>query len=146
MPNIATLLKDEISRLARKEIRTQTDALKKASSQHRRDIAALKRQIKDLEQQVTKLAGRTGKEATAPEATAEIAVPLRFTAKGLRSQRKRVGLSAGDYAKLLGVTPQSVYNWERGSSRPRRGQLEALAALRGIGKKEVMARLKEAAQ
>ena len=39
MPNIATVLREEILRLARKEARTQIGALKKASAQHRRDIA-----------------------------------------------------------------------------------------------------------
>ena len=40
MPNIATVLKDEISRIARKEIRSETAVVKKASAQYRRDIAA----------------------------------------------------------------------------------------------------------
>jgi hypothetical protein len=42
---------------------------------------------------------------------------------------------------LLGVSGQSVYKWEHGESRPRAKQLEAIAALRGIGKREAAARL-----
>jgi N-acetylneuraminic acid mutarotase len=55
MPNIASVLKEEILRLARKEARSETNALKKASAQYRRDIAALKRQITDLQRKVAPL-------------------------------------------------------------------------------------------
>ena len=43
MPNIASVFKDEIVRVARKEIRNELAALKKASTTHRAEIAALKR-------------------------------------------------------------------------------------------------------
>jgi hypothetical protein len=43
MPNIASLLKAEISRVARKEIRAEITALRKAATTHRSEIAALKR-------------------------------------------------------------------------------------------------------
>jgi len=76
------------------------------------------------------------------EAPAE-AESIRFTAKGLRSNRKRLKLSAAQYAKLVGVSLPTIYNWERESSRPRKSQLPALAALRGIGRKEALARLEQ---
>ena len=65
----------------------------------------------------------------------------RFVAKGLRSQRARLGLSAADYGRLVGVSAQSIYNWEQASAIPRDEQLVALAALRGIAKREATARL-----
>jgi hypothetical protein len=43
MPNIASILKTEISRVARKEVRTEIETLKKASTHHRASIAALRR-------------------------------------------------------------------------------------------------------
>src|SRR5262249_24468236 len=49
MPNIASLLKEEISRLSRREIRMQVEATKRATTQHRRHIAALKRQVAKLQ-------------------------------------------------------------------------------------------------
>ena len=142
MPNIMVALKEEITRLARKEVRVQSEALKKASATHRRDIAALKRQVSKLDRQVALLEGRVPTAAPAAPAEEEGA-NVRFTAKGLRSQRKRLGMSAGDYSVLVGVTPQSIYNWERGSSRPRKGQIATLAGLRGIGKKDAQALLDE---
>ena len=53
MPNIAAVLKDEISRIARKEIRSETAVLKKASAQYRKEIAALKRQVSNLQGKVS---------------------------------------------------------------------------------------------
>ena len=55
MPNIAAVLKEETSRLARKEVRRETAALQKASAQYRRDIAALKRHVTVLQRQVALL-------------------------------------------------------------------------------------------
>lgn len=68
---------------------------------------------------------------------------VRFTSKGLRAQRKRLGLSAAQYALLAGVTAQSIYNWEHELTRPRKEQLLVLAALRKMGKRKVMAKLAE---
>ena len=141
MPNIGTMLREEISRLSRKEVRSQVDATKRATSQHRRHIAALKRQVARLERQVALLARKV--LATSHATPASTAARPRFVAKGLRSQRNRLGLSATDYGKLLGVSAQSIYNWERELSNPRNEQLSRLAALRGIGKREAAERLKQ---
>jgi DNA-binding transcriptional regulator YiaG len=66
---------------------------------------------------------------------------LRFRADGFASLRKKFGLSAVQMAQLLGVSNQSVYHWEAGKSKPRAAQLQAIAAVRKLGKKEVAARL-----
>ena len=68
---------------------------------------------------------------------------VRFAAKGLRSQRNRLGLSQTDLGTLLGVSAQSIYNWESESAHPRDEQLAKLAALRGIGKREAGERLQQ---
>jgi len=141
MPNIAAMLKEEISRLSRKEIRRQMLPVRKASAAHRRHIAALKREIARLEKLVTSSA-RRGKAAAAPAKDApEADGGQRFQARGLRSLRARLGLSAAELAKLVGVSAQSVYNWETKKATPRRSQVAQIAALRGLGKKEVRARL-----
>jgi DNA-binding transcriptional regulator YiaG len=66
---------------------------------------------------------------------------FRFSAKGLASHRKRLGLSAHDCGLLLGASGQSVYKWEEGEVRPRAKHMPAIAALRAMGKKEAAARL-----
>jgi DNA-binding XRE family transcriptional regulator len=135
MPNIGALLKQEIARLSRREIRAQVNATKKASAQYRHHIAALRRQVATLERQVALLhrRGLAGSPATAAKPTSQ---KVRFVAKGLKSQRARLGLSAADYARLVGVSAQSIYNWEQGHASPRREQLAIIAKLRGIGKRD----------
>ena len=140
MPNIASILKDEILRLARKEVRQAVEGLKKASAQYRSDIAALKRQVATLEKQV----GRTEKKATLgsePPAEGDPSTKFRFSAKRLAAQRKKLGLSAGGMGTLIGVSAQTIYNWEAGKSRPRQQQLASIAAIRGLGKRQINAQI-----
>ena len=144
MPNIAAVLKEEISRLARKEVRRQTNVLRRASAQYRRDIAEMKRRLSELQHKVGPLEKQVlkGLSAEVPKTDAD---GLRFTAKGLRSQRQRIGLSAADYGRLVGVTDQTIYNWEHGTARPRKQQVAIIATLRHIGKRQAQARLEQMA-
>lgn len=48
MPNIASVLKAEIVRLARKELRGEVDSIRKALTATRAESAALKRRVSDL--------------------------------------------------------------------------------------------------
>jgi len=141
MPNIGAILKDEISRLCRREIRKQVQPVRKVSAGYRRDIAALKRQLQELQRRTGALAKRTAQPAASDSAAGEPARASRFVAKGLRSLRARLGLSASDLARLMGVSDQSVYNWELKKSSPRKAQLAVLATIRTLGKREAQARL-----
>lgn len=136
MSNIASVLKSEISRLARREIRSEVASLRKALSQHRSTIAALKREIEQLRKQIR----FAGKATRAAPAEADDSVQRRFRPAGLAVHRKRLGLSAADYGALVGVSGQTIYHWEEGQ-RPRAAQLQALAAVRGMGKREAAQRL-----
>jgi DNA-binding XRE family transcriptional regulator len=151
MPNIASLLKEEIARVARKQLRSETESLKKASSHYRSEIAQLKRRIQALEQQTKRLGkggaggggGRASVAAPAASSSDDDGRQIRYSAKSLRSQRKRLGLSAAALAQLLGVSALSVYKWEGGNTRPRAKQIEAIAALRHLGRRDAQKRLEE---
>jgi DNA-binding transcriptional regulator YiaG len=140
MPNIASVLKEEVLRLARKEVRNETEGLKKASALYRSEIAALKRRLAVIEKQLSHLEKKAVDKGEA-KAEGEPATRTRFSAKGLVTQRQRLGLSAGDMGALLNVSAQTVYNWEAGKSRPRQQQLAAIAALRSMGKRQATAQL-----
>lgn len=139
MPNLAALLKSEISRIARKEVRAETQAFRKAPAQYRSDIAALKRRIATLESALKKL----GKAGLASRKAAEEPAQqsLRFRVGGFATLRKKLGLSAAEMGRLLGVSAQSVYHWESGKSKPRAAQLAAIAQVRKLGKREAAERL-----
>ena len=147
MPNIASVLKAEITRLARKELREEAEGLKRTVATQRKEIATLKARLQALEKTVQHLV-RTPKgpraEPRVPGSFAvegEAAEGLRFRAAGMASNRKRLGLSAADFALLVGTTGQSIYAWEAGKAKPRAEALKAIASLRHIGKREVDARL-----
>ncbi|HEY3269613.1 MAG TPA: helix-turn-helix domain-containing protein [Geothrix sp.] len=144
MPNIASILKEEILRLARKEVRAELESLKKASAQYRSEIAQLKRRVDQLEKQQARVSKKILKKPETP-AGEEGATRLRFSAKRFAVQRKKLGLSAQDMGLLLGVSGQTIYHWEAEKSRPRQAQLVAIAALRKVGKREAKARLAELA-
>lgn len=141
MPNLAGVLKEEIARLARRATKADVEALKKSSALHRKHLAALKRDVVQLQRQLAALARRAGDGAAKASSAGDDLPPMRFQAKGLRSQRGRLGLSAGEFGKLAGVSAQTIYNWERETVHPGREQLARLVALRGIGKREATRRL-----
>ena len=142
MPNIASILKVEISRVARKEIRTDTQGLKKAVVSYRSEIAALKRRTLALERMLKKemLASARTRRPSVPDAGVS-KVSGRFSAKGFLSLRKKIGVSAEQMGRLIGASGQSVYNWESGTARPREKHLISIGTLRGVGKREIARRL-----
>jgi DNA-binding transcriptional regulator YiaG len=140
MPNLASALNDQIRRLSRREITAQTKSTRRLTAQHRRDIAALKREVGALRTTVAFLAAQE-KRRVAERPALPAAEGIRFRADGLKSHRAKLGVSAKDYGRLVGVAGLTVYHWEGGKSRPRQQQLAKLAAVRGIGKREALKRL-----
>lgn len=147
MANVGRVLREEITRLSRREIRRQTQHTRQLTAEHRHHIAALNHKVVALERTLAKLVrhapsltsvtvGASGSGTEGPK--------LRFVAKGLRSHRHRLGLSASDFGKLVGVSANSIYAWESGASTPRREQLAKLATLRAMGKRQAMKRLEAA--
>lgn len=142
MPNIAAVLKEEIRRLAKKEVKAQVGSTKQALAKSRAEIAALRRLLALQDREIKHLKKRIpqeGRETTEEEPLENI----RFSARSVKAQRIRLGLSAADYGKLVGVSGLTIYHWEHGKSRPRKAQLSALVAVRGIGKREALAKLAE---
>ena len=135
MANLATVIKDEIRRLAKKEAKEHTTSLKTASAQYRRDIAALKhthaelvRRVAHLERAQTKGAATLGKVGRQRQ--------VRFAPEWVVNHRLKVGLSQADYGRLLGVTGMTIYNWEAGNSRPKAQLLAKWGAVKKLGKRE----------
>ena len=152
MADLMGALKAEISRLARKEVKKQTADLKKACSQHYHTIATLRRTISELERRVAQLTGGASALKTQAVSTTRSSKEsgnagdsdgktIRFSGTRLKKHRKKLGLTAANYAQLLGVSSLSIHNWETGKSRPRPSYMPALAELRGIGRREALKRL-----
>jgi len=140
MPDVASVLRDEISRLARKEIRQQVGPLKTTITDLRRKVSALNTEVTAIQKKLTFLEKQEKRRLEdAPEEAPAKAV--RFSPKWVKADRQRLGLSAKDYGSLVGVSSLTIYSWESGKSKPRASRLAAWAAVRGLGKREAQRRL-----
>lgn len=135
MSTFANQFKAEISRLAKKELRGELQSLRQASSVYRSEIAALKKRVAALEAQI----GRPNRliDPEVPVVLPDLARQL-FKPSVFGNFRKKLGLSAAEMGKLLGVSYQSVYLWENGKTTPQRRQLQRIAELRTMNKKQIL--------
>ena len=98
MPDVASVLRDEISRLARKEIRQQVGPLKKINAELRRTVSALKGEVTALQRKVNFLEKQEKRRlGVAPKKSAAKAV--RFSPKWVKADRQRLGLSAKEIGR-----------------------------------------------
>ena len=161
MASFANALKEEINTLASREVRRQTAPAAKAVARCARDIAALKREVQALEHELASLgtpqpgptvpqkktsdgAPPSRRAASKVSATSTSAKPSprdHFSGEALKEHRERLGLSADNYGKLIGVSGLSIYNWEQGKARARKSSVDAWTAIRRIGKREAAQRL-----
>ncbi len=139
MTSFAAAFKDEIRRLARKEVKAQVAPLKSASAAYRKEIAALKRTVQAQERQIRQLQKR-GPAAITKEPTGK---DVRFSPAWVAKHREKLEMSAADYGELIGVSMLTVYNWEKGKTRPRQAQLEAWGKIKHLGKREAWKLLEE---
>ena len=161
MASFANALKEEISTLARREVRRQTATAAKAVARCARDIAVLKREAQALEHELASLGTAQAGPTVPPKKTSDRAPPRRraaskvsatsisakpsprdhFSGEALKAHRERLGLSASNYGKLIGVSELSIYNWEQGKARARKSSVDAWTAIRRIGKRDAAQRL-----
>ncbi|MCE9612906.1 MAG: helix-turn-helix domain-containing protein [Lentisphaerae bacterium] len=146
MPNFVAPLRQEIARIARKEAKALVSPVKKPSGKLRSFVADLKRRVAMLEKTNGQLQSRLAKlEASQPASTESPDKRGWISGKGIRSLRKKLGLSQAGFAQLVQVSPITVYQWEskkgmltfRGTTKSR------VFAVRGIGAREAKARLAE---
>ena len=143
MPNVMKELKSEITRLARKEANAIVAPVKKVNASYRGLIAGLRRQVDAMQKELLALrravpgpgAGIQTKEA--PEGRFWI------SGKGVKTLRKRMGLTQAQFGKLVGVSVPTVVNWEgaQGKVNLRKAAAGKLQGLRGIGKRQAAAML-----
>lgn len=144
MPNFAKQFQEEVRRLVRKEIKEDLQYVRKQNAELRRQVAALKRSVSKLEsttKRVKKIADAKRDEDITPEET-EVQ-RARISSKTIRTLRGRLGLTQAEFAKLVGVTGQSVYQWERADDRLnlRRAAKKAVVEAKALGAREARERL-----
>ena len=145
MPNIAIVLREEIQRLARKQVKAGLSRLKRDNVRLKKSVAALRRQMAALGRTSSELAKRVAPVVAVKETerASEQAARLRPTSRSLERLRRRLGLTQVEFGKLLGVSGQAVTQWaaKDGRVRMRRTTLAALAGIQHMGKREALRRL-----
>ena len=147
MSNIAKVLKAEIMRISRKEAKGATQGIGKTNTWLRKIMADLKKRVVLLEKENKRLAATTRNfQVESPQKPNEETSKARLTSRGIRSLRGRLGLSQAGFAKLVGVTPYSVYLWEtkKTALSLRDKTKAALLSIRGLGAREAKEKLAEA--
>ncbi|MBM4143351.1 MAG: helix-turn-helix transcriptional regulator [Lentisphaerae bacterium] len=130
MPNVAQVLKAETLRLARKEARAATAKLRKDNAALKRNTADLKRRLAALEKssrQLASLVRDRRSETLAP--SREEMDKARVTSRMIRALRKRLKLTQVDFARLVKVTPLTVWTWETKDGRIRLRTVSKAAVL-----------------
>lgn len=146
MANVAGVLKAEISRISRKEVKAAVKGISKSNVTLKKTVVDLKRRLTQLERDNKRLkATQTKHHAPTLAIPADEVKRARLTSKGIRTLRKKLGLSQVAFGKLVGATHQAVYLWEskEGNLNLRPKTKAALLALRGIGVREAKRRLAE---
>ena len=134
--NLNTVLTEAIAKGAMRATRKPIAALRSDVADLKRQVAELKRILRALQ----KGAQHESAEAAAPETEM---TRIRPTGPTVRKLRERLGLTQVELAKLVGVSSLTVSKWEqaRGRIMPRSRTLEALAKVKGMGKRQAKAAL-----
>ena len=130
MPNLATVLRSELRRLSRREVRKALSRLKAAQKQLTALRALVRGQAKALAAVERRLArlkgGGAGRRRRAGVAGA---------GRTVEAVRRRLGLSRAQLAKRIGVSSWTIFGWETGRTRPtpqNLGRVQALVSPRRL--------------
>ena len=144
MPNLSSVLRSEIIRLSRKEIKSAVAPLKNTNTALKKSMVELKKKIAALESENRHLkSSQTITDGNQP--SQEVPENTRITSKTITSLRSKLGLSQETFGKLLGVSSNAVFSMEhkKGQLKPRSSTLSKLLTLKNMGKREVQKKLEE---
>ena len=138
MPNLNQILREEIVRLARREINQQVGALKSQLVEMRKTDREQRHRIEQLEKE---LAGKADKERVIAPRTLSEDDDVRVSRGSVRKHRERLRIAQREMALLLDVSTLTVSNWETEKTSPSGKNKLAFAELRKLGVREVWDRL-----
>ncbi|RPJ02669.1 MAG: XRE family transcriptional regulator [Deltaproteobacteria bacterium] len=137
------MMKEEIVRLARREMKKSFVPLSREVRSMRGVISQLRKTVAGLQRFVTQQEKEMKGKKMPLEAPAEEVKKARFSPRLLMSLRKRLGVTQKEMAALTGVTVGAIYQWEKGIFEPRGEKKRVLVALRKLGRREARKILEE---
>lgn len=113
MPNIASVLKAEIIRLAKKEISAAVKTVKKENAALRKSVAALQKDLR-MALKLSRAGAKAAKQALPDSASDEQTerISIRPTGVVVRRLREKFGMSQDEFARLVQVGRITVSRWE----------------------------------
>ena len=138
--NLMSVLKSEISRLAKKEAKREVAPVKKVNASYRGLIAGLRKRIDSLEKELAGVKRSVPKAEKVLASRTEPQGRFWITGKGVRKLRQRLGLTQAKFGKLIGVSVPTVVNWEKAEGKidiRKKATMARLQEIKGKGKKEV---------
>ncbi len=136
MGKVEAIIKFEIVRLAKREMRKVTTPLRKDVWALKSAVSQLRKTVFNLERFIALQRKEWEKRPPLKAAPEEIETS-RLSPRLIRSLRRRLGLSQRDLARLTGVSPLAVYQWENGVFKPKKEKKGMLVALRKLGRRDV---------
>jgi DNA-binding transcriptional regulator YiaG len=137
MGKVESILKSEIMRLAKREMRAAFLPLKKEVWKMKIRLSGLAKSFASVERQAKEQMRREESQKLKLEGNLEEAKISRFTPERIRGFRQKLGISQRELALLTGVTLGAVGSWEKGKFRPTLAKKSILVALRKMGKRDV---------
>ncbi len=145
MPDIKSLMNDEIRRLAKKEMKQVVEPMREQLAAMRKSLVEQAARIHALEKGLNARPAATAVAVTEDDEIISRPQPAgyssRITPNKIRRIRKKLGLSQPQFAKLLGVTFFSISHWEIGKTTPRAKSIRGIYELLSMGKRDVYKRL-----
>jgi DNA-binding transcriptional regulator YiaG len=136
MGKIESMIKSEIQRLARREIRSTFRPLKREVRTMRLKLSGLMKGFGTLNR-ITKEQVQRASEQFKLESSPEEIKIARFSPARIRALRVKKGLSQKELGMLIGVSMGTVVLWEKGKISPKAERKGALIALRKLKKREI---------
>jgi DNA-binding transcriptional regulator YiaG len=144
MAKIEGVIKSEIMRLAKREVRAVFRPLKREVWQMSTKLSTLSRGITFLNRVTKELHLEEAKPKIM--ATPEEVKASRLTPERIQGLRKKLGISQRELGILIGASIGAVLSWEKGKFRPMGEKKAALVAVRKLKKREVKKLLAQKAE
>lgn len=143
MAKFESIIKSEIVRLARREVRKIALPLRKDFYSMRKIISQLRRAVLTLQRITSAQQKELEKRKVPLEAEPEEVKIARFSPRLIRSLRRRLRITQKELALLTGVTVGAIHQWESGQFKPGLPKRAIMVALRRLGRREVRKLLEE---
>jgi len=137
MGKVENVIKSEILRLAKREVRAAFRPLRSEFRLMRFKLSKLSKNFVVLDRMAREWSRQDESKKLKLDASLEEAKASRFTPERIRGLRQKLGITQKELAALAGVTMGAVALWEKGKFAPTLNKKAVLVAIRKLRKRDV---------